>query len=47
MTDTFDVGFDRSTPVTDEYAGDGRFAGEIRKLTVEQIAPGTSSAGRP
>jgi len=36
MTDTFDVGFDGDTQVTDEYAGDGRFGGEIRKLTVEQ-----------
>lgn len=47
MTDTFDVGFDRSTPVTDDYADEGRFAGEIRKLTVEPIAPGAASADRP
>lgn len=47
MTDTFDIGFDRSTPVTDDYAEGGHFAGEIRKLTVEPIAPGAASADRP
>lgn len=45
MTDTFDVGFDGDTPVTDDYADEGRFAGEIRKLTVEPVAPAV--AGRP
>ena len=30
LTDTFDVGFDGSTTVTDDYAGDGRFMGNLR-----------------
>ena len=34
MTDTFDIGFDSSTAVTDDYREQGRFMGEIRKLTV-------------
>ena len=34
MTDTFDIGFDSSTAVTDDYREQGRFKGEIRKLTV-------------
>lgn len=38
MSDTFDVGLDSSTPVTDDYADQGRFKGEIRKLTVESTA---------
>lgn len=38
MTDTLDVGFDGHTPVTGDYANEGRFAGEIRKLTIE-VAP--------
>ena len=36
MTDTFDVGFDGDTPVTGDYTHEGRFTGEIRKLTVDQ-----------
>lgn len=36
MTDTFDIGFDTSTTVTDDYRGDGRFNGTIRKLTVTE-----------
>lgn len=40
MTDTFDIGLDTSTTVTDDYAGDGRFQGEIRKLTVSALADG-------
>lgn len=34
MTDTFDIGVDTNTPVTDDYQRGGRFAGEIQKLTV-------------
>ncbi|MGD9598233.1 MAG: arylsulfatase [Steroidobacteraceae bacterium] len=36
MTDTFDVGFDGDTPVSGDYVDEGRFTGEIHKLTVEQ-----------
>jgi len=36
LTDTFDVGFDASTPVTDEYQGDGQFTGQIDKVVVKQ-----------
>lgn len=38
MTDTFDIGLDRSTPVTDDYQDQGRFAGQIHKLTVATAA---------
>lgn len=34
MTDTFDIGLDRGTPVTADYQEQGRFAGQIHKLTV-------------
>lgn len=37
LTDTFDTGFDASTPVTEEYADQGRFEGEIRKLEVRSV----------
>lgn len=46
MTDTFDVGFDGDTPVTDDYEDEGRFAGEIRKLTVVQPGPAAAPAAR-
>ncbi len=32
--DTFDIGFDAGTPVSDEYTNGGRFTGDIRKVTV-------------
>jgi len=35
MTDTFDVGFDADTPVTDDYADGGRFNGEIHRIEVQ------------
>ncbi|GAD51155.1 hypothetical protein NT2_23_00070 [Caenibius tardaugens NBRC 16725] len=38
LSDTFDVGFDSSTPVTDEYTLQGRFTGDIRKL---EVLPGS------
>lgn len=34
MTDTLDVGFDADTPVSDEYANQGRFEGEVRRVDV-------------
>jgi arylsulfatase len=34
LTDTFDVGFDSSTTVTDEYRCNGAFSGTIEKLQV-------------
>ena len=34
MSDTLDIGFDGATPVTRDYEGEGRFAGEIRKLVI-------------
>jgi arylsulfatase A-like enzyme len=34
MTDTLDIGFDADTPVTDEYADQGRFEGGIRRVDV-------------
>lgn len=34
VTDTFDVGLDSSTPVTDDYDDQGKFNGDIRKLEV-------------
>ncbi|HLS80809.1 MAG TPA: sulfatase-like hydrolase/transferase, partial [Steroidobacter sp.] len=46
MTDTFDVGFDGDTPVTDDYEDEGRFTGAIHKLTVEQTVPAATSAVR-
>lgn len=46
MTDTFDIGFDGDTPVTDDYEGEGRFEGEIRKLTVERSTSAAASAAR-
>jgi len=43
MTDTFDVGFDADTPVTDDYASGGRFDGDIRKIEV-QVKPSRQAA---
>lgn len=34
VTDTFDIGLDAGTPVTDDYAAHGEFKGEIRKLEI-------------
>jgi len=45
MTDTFDVGFDADTPVTDDYRDGGYFNGEIRKIEVQiQPAAGARTA---
>ena len=44
MTDTFDIGFDGDTPVTDDYRNGGHFEGAIRKLTVEPSADQGASA---
>lgn len=35
MTDTFDIGFDADTPVSDEYADGGHFNGALRRVDVE------------
>lgn len=35
--ETFDIGFDTGTTVSDQYEDDGRFNGGIRKLTVEML----------
>lgn len=35
MTDSFDVGFDADTPVSDEYASGGHFDGVIHRVDVE------------
>jgi len=35
LTETFDIGLDRGVTVTDDYAGNGAFAGSIEKLTVD------------
>ncbi len=35
MTDTFDIGFDADTPVSDEYADGGRFNGVLQRVDVE------------
>jgi arylsulfatase len=32
--DTFDIGYDAGTPVSDDYADGGHFKGDIRKVTV-------------
>lgn len=37
MSDTFDIGLDSSTTVTDDYPGNGRFQAELRKLTVSTL----------
>lgn len=40
LSDMFDVGFDGSTTVTDDYAGDGRFKGVIHKIEVRKPVAG-------
>ena len=35
LSDTFDVGFDSGTPVTDDYKDQGHFSGDLRKLEVK------------
>ena len=44
--DTFDIGFDAGTPVSDEYADGGRFTGEIHKVAVT-IEGADPLAGQP
>jgi len=39
MTETFDVGFDTGTPVSDDYTDHGRFNGDIRRVQVDLTAP--------
>ncbi|MFN8624756.1 MAG: arylsulfatase [Candidatus Binatia bacterium] len=39
MTETFDVGFDTGTTVSDEYTEQGRFNGDLRKLQVDISPP--------
>lgn len=39
VTDTFDVGLDAGTPVTDDYSGHAEFKGEIHRLEVVPINP--------
>ena len=39
VTDTFDVGLDAGTPVTDDYSGHAEFKGEIYRLEVVPINP--------
>lgn len=39
MTETFDVGFDTGTTVSDEYTNQGRFNGLIRKVQVDVPTP--------
>lgn len=36
LTDSFDIGFDANTPVTDEYSEGGHFNGEILKVDVRR-----------
>ena len=46
--DTFDIGFDAGTPVSDDYKDGGRFTGDIRKVTVTVLGPdplGVPAAG--
>lgn len=35
VTDTFDIGLDAGTPVTDDYSGNAEFKGDIRRLEVK------------
>ena len=42
VTDTFDIGLDAGTPVTDDYAAHGEFKGEIRKLEITSHPTGAA-----
>lgn len=44
MTDTFDIGFDADTPVTDDYPKGSHFPGTIARL---EIVPGDAGAPTP
>ena len=44
LGETFDIGFDTGAPVVEDYAKDGRFTGDISKLTVELGQPGKPGA---
>jgi len=47
LTETFDIGSDSGSKVSDRYEGDGRFSGSIRKLTIDfphDAAPANSGA---
>lgn len=46
LTDTLDIGFDASTPVTDDYAGDGHFPGHIAKVEIAVGKPGAAGGAR-
>lgn len=46
LTDTLDIGFDASTPVTDDYAGDGRFPGAISKVEIAVGKPGVAGGAQ-
>jgi arylsulfatase len=35
LDETFDVGSDTGTPVTEEYSSPNRFAGELKELTID------------
>ena len=40
LGETFDIGYDTGAPVVEDYAKDGRFTGDITKVTVELGEPG-------
>ncbi len=42
MTDTLDIGFDADTPVTNDYAPGGDFAGRIGRVDIETGQPGAA-----
>ena len=44
LGETFDIGYDTGAPVVEDYAKDGRFTGDISKLTVELGQPGKPGA---
>jgi len=45
LGETFDIGADTGTPVTDDYPGQGRFSGDIEKVSVhlEPFGKGTAA----
>ncbi len=46
LGETFDIGSDTGTPVTEDYPGQGRFSGEIEKVAVhlEPFGKGAAAA---
>jgi arylsulfatase len=47
LGETFDVGYDTGAPVIEDYSGDGRFNGDIAKVTMRLGAPGKPGPVQP